>query len=297
MPSFSPPGPLLLRLSMELRRVRLESAEDNPALRNVTDVEKALRWGRGRLAAWERGQWQRPDYTLITVLLDHYGTADPDRQLILTLVDEARRTPWYNKYKDAFRSAYPGFEAAASQLRLIELMRVPGLFQTAEYAAHMVRSGQALSDDVVQQRVEARLARQNAILNREEPPQISVVIDESALRKRVGGPKVMADQARHLFELSVRGHIQLQVLPDESGPYLAMHSSFVMLDFPYGMPPSMVFVELASHDLYLDGPSEVQRHTLVFNQASLLALTPEQTRAWLATRVDQLEQRKGDHGP
>src|SRR5215472_4343736 len=82
----------------------------------------------------------------------------------------------YQAYPSWFAD-WPGKEAAATALRSFELAMVPGLLQTEDYARALFRARLKATDEQVEERVAARIARQ-AILAREDPPMLWVVLDE-----------------------------------------------------------------------------------------------------------------------
>src|SRR5690606_730285 len=84
------------------------------------------------------------------------------------------------------------------------------------------------SDEEIQARVEARLARQ-AILSGDAPLQYWVVLDEAVLRRAVGGPRVMAEQLRVLASAARRRNIKLQVLSFSIGAHPGACGQFAVL--------------------------------------------------------------------
>ncbi len=272
------------RLSAELIRLREQAGLTHD------EVAKRLEWSRGRLTHMEQNKWVLPDIGNVRRLLDLYNVVDPVvHAAILDLARQSRERGWWAKYKDVFGGSLPGFEAEATQIRTIELVTIPGLLQTADYATAIFQAGQVLDQTAVQRRVEARLARQ-AILSRENPPQIWAVIDEAALRKMVGGPKVMAEQLGHLADIAMRPNIAVQVLPDSIGAHAAMGSGFVILDFLGDLDPSIVYLETPTDNLFLERPEEIQAYTLTFNRVVAAALTVEESVRYVAALADQLRQ-------
>ncbi|MGJ6963443.1 helix-turn-helix domain-containing protein [Streptosporangium sp. G11] len=272
------------RLSAELIRLREQAGLTHD------EVARRLEWSRGRLTHMEQNKWVLPDIGNIRLLLDLYNVVDPAmHEAILDLARQSRERGWWAKYKDVFGGSLPGFEAEATQIRTIELVTIPGLLQTADYATAIFQAGQVLDQTAVQRRVEARLARQ-AILNRDNPPQIWAVIDEAALRKMVGGPKVMAEQLGHLADMAMRSNIAVQVLPDSIGAHAAMGSGFVILDFMGDLDPSIVYLETPTDNLFLERPEEIQAYTLTFNRVVAAALTVEESVRYVAALADQLQQ-------
>jgi hypothetical protein len=113
---------------------------------------------------------------------------------------------------------------------------------------------------VISVRTEARLARQR-IFDREDPPTFWAVIDEAALRKRVGGCDVMRDQLHHLCRMAERPNIGIQVIPDVVGAHTSMTGSFTILDYKASEDPSLIYVELgAAGDLFLEKPEDVAHY-------------------------------------
>ncbi|MFG2696810.1 Scr1 family TA system antitoxin-like transcriptional regulator [Kitasatospora sp. NPDC048407] len=110
---------------------------------------------------------------------------------------------------------YVAHEATATELRLFDLGIIPGLLQTTEYAAAIaagaVRRG-SITQDQADERV-AVLLRRQAKLNREPAPRLHVVMDESCIRRPVGGAAVMAAQFDRLVEFAALPTTLLQVAP------------------------------------------------------------------------------------
>ena len=94
---------------------------------------------------------------------------------------------------------------------------IPGLFQTAEYARALLLAAQTdTSDEAIDALVAARMARQ-AIFDRADPPDVSVVLDELVLHRLVGSRQVMHEQLTQMVELSTRSYISIQVVPADNG--------------------------------------------------------------------------------
>ncbi|MBT2233437.1 hypothetical protein KLK06_47085 [Nonomuraea sp. NEAU-A123] len=69
----------------------------------------------------------------------------------------------------------------------------------------------------------------------------------------------MRDQLRHIVDMSARPNIYVQVLPDSAGAHAAMDGPFEILNFPDPGDPSVVYIETATSDLYLETPEELTR--------------------------------------
>ncbi|WP_167667314.1 DUF5753 domain-containing protein [Micromonospora narathiwatensis] len=139
-----------------------------------------------------------------------------------------REPVWFRPWLEA--------EREATQLRCFGATMVPGLLQTADYARSVFRLDPTLTPDRVEEMVTARLDRQ-AILDREDPPHLTAVIDETALR-RFGeeGMDVMAGQLRHLLACARRPHVSVHVLPQAAGLHAGLLGPFILGSTVTGRP-------------------------------------------------------------
>ena len=98
-------------------------------------------------------------------------------------------------------------------MRIWQLGVLSGLLQTEDYARVILAVNPGVTDDQVTARLATRLERQ-AILTRDEPPTMWFLMDEAALRRRVGSPQVMAAQLAHLTGVARLPNVTIQVVPD-----------------------------------------------------------------------------------
>ncbi|GGZ27437.1 transcriptional regulator [Streptomyces nitrosporeus] len=114
---------------------------------------------------------------------------------------------------------YLGQEARAAEVRFFEVGVIPGLLQTTEYAAVLeeqrVRWG-AITPEQASERVEALVERQAALVRR-VPPVVIAVLDESCVRRPIGGAGVMDRQLAHLIEFAEQPNTMLQLAPYTMG--------------------------------------------------------------------------------
>src|SRR5262245_28594941 len=206
-------------LGAQLRRLR--------AVAGITREEagQAIRASAWKIHRLENGQvgYKERD---ITDLVTLYGVTDPvEIATFITMAREANQPGWWNAYSDVlpqwFR-AYVDLEAAAAQIRGYEGQFVPGLLQTEEYMRALMRA--TLRDrrpEEIDRRVRVRLTRQQ-LLTRADPPWLWTVVDEAALRRPVGGAKVMRTQIERLIEAAELPNVTLQVLRFRIGAHAAM---------------------------------------------------------------------------
>ncbi|MFJ3529073.1 helix-turn-helix domain-containing protein [Streptomyces sp. DT20] len=114
---------------------------------------------------------------------------------------------------------YVGHEGRAVEIRLYNIGIIPGLLQTPEYARVLaesaVRRG-AITPDQAEERI-SFLAERQAALVRPRPPMVFVILDESCIRRPIGGAAVMDAQLARLIEFAGQPNVLLQVAPYEIG--------------------------------------------------------------------------------
>lgn len=258
------------RLATELRRLR-EDADltiERVAERLMCSPSKISRLETGRRTINPRD---------VRDLLDLYGVPDEDREALIDLAREARqKRGWWHAYADALPEwfeTYVGLETEASSLRTFENHLMPGLLQTTEYARAVIEAVRpSVPPDEIERRVAARMTRQD-ILTRNNPLHLWAILDESVLRRMVGGRGVMRLQLDHLLDMGARPHVTVQVLPFEAGAHAAEASSFAMLSFPEPADPDAVYLEDLTSSLYLEKPEDLVRYTLVFDHLRGTALS------------------------
>ncbi|MFF3600212.1 Scr1 family TA system antitoxin-like transcriptional regulator [Kitasatospora indigofera] len=144
---------------------------------------------------------------------------------------------WWHLGNDALIEGFPEFadrEAVTTEIRLFEMGVIPGLLQTDSYMTALVQAAvkrgnidQAQADE----RRAFRLARQR-LLDRTPAPLVHAVLDESCLRRTVGGPAVMAEQLHHLECLARRPNVVLQVAPFDLGERVPFTMPVYLLTLP-----------------------------------------------------------------
>ncbi|XVQ12735.1 helix-turn-helix domain-containing protein [Spirillospora sp. CA-255316] len=234
-----------------------------------------LDWSKAKISRIETGR-SRVTPSDVRLLLDEYGVVDKrERQVLIELAREARKQGWWHNYPDVIASPYVGFEAEASRLRTYQTQLVPGLLQTSGYVRALLTSVRpVLSQGEIDRRVEARKTRQERRMESDHP-HLWAILDETVLRRPVGGAEVMREQLARLREAARLPNVTLQVLPFSAGSHSAMGVPFVILDFDGPNAISAVYLEHLTGELYLDHEPDISRYTLVFDYLRAKAIDPE----------------------
>ncbi|WP_405643039.1 helix-turn-helix domain-containing protein [Streptomyces uncialis] len=166
--------------------------------------------------------------------------------------DDTFADAWRKMRNGALLEGFPeyvGHEARAAEIRLFEVGAIPGLLQTPEYAAAIEQSVVtygAIPPDQARERV-AFLADRQAAMIRPLPPVVIVVLDESCIRRVVGGPRVMDAQLANLVDFAAQGNTVLQLAPYELGERRPFKRLVNLLTMPDRSVMSYVESETQGH--------------------------------------------------
>jgi transcriptional regulator with XRE-family HTH domain len=273
------------RLAAELRRLR-----DRSKLLG-DDVARAVGWSPAKLSRYELGRTGlKPSE--VERLLDFYEVVGPERDQLLALAHDATQRAWWEDYADVLSDEYltfVGLEAEATSVAHWQVGVVPGLLQTEQYARQLLLDYQRVTPippGVIERRVKVRMTRQEA-LTRDPPLELSVVIDESVLMRRVGEKTVMHDQLLRLAQVMDLPNVTLRVRPLDGERSLAA-SSFVIFRFNRGteaMLHDVVSTENLKSEFYVEGEADTYEHRLVFESLAAESLAPTQSRKLILRTV------------
>ncbi|MGX2993702.1 helix-turn-helix domain-containing protein [Streptomyces sp. JNUCC 64] len=145
-----------------------------------------------------------------------------DRAFGLVGRDSTFERAWREMSGGSLLEGFPEYvrhERVAVEIRLFETGLIPGPLQTREYS-QALESGNVRRGTITPEQAEERvslIAERQAALVRPVPPIILVVLDESCLRRQIGGPEVMAEQLESLIRFAEQPHTSLQVAPFTMG--------------------------------------------------------------------------------
>jgi transcriptional regulator with XRE-family HTH domain len=203
-----------------------------------------------------------------------YGVADAERTRLMTIAREAKQQGWWNKFDDLAIDSLIGLEIEAKRISTYESSNVPWAFQTEQYARAVIEGALPRVDDrILNERVTARMTRQE-LLRSAEPPHLWSLIDESALRRSVGGGHVMMDQLSKILEVAATPNVTMQVVPFEAGAHPGLNNTFTLLEFDSAVQSPIVFVENLAGDFYLERESEIERYREALEHLRACALSP-----------------------
>ncbi|MFF4603563.1 helix-turn-helix domain-containing protein [Streptomyces sp. NPDC001339] len=174
-------------------------------------------------------------------------------------------------------------EGLAVTIREYAPMFVPGLLQTPAYARAVVLAAQPLApEEEVERLVTARCERAR-ILDHPTDPLLWAVLDESVIRRKVGGAAVMREQLQHIVDLVRRRRIVIQVLPLDAVP--ALTGMLNLMTFEEG--PPVAYIEAPKTGNLLDDPARVTQCELRYDLVRATALSPEASLALIESVAEE----------
>jgi transcriptional regulator with XRE-family HTH domain len=273
------------QLLAELRRLR------PPEVHTQRQVAEALDWSPSKVTRIESGAVSL-SVTDLRALLGYYGVSDPDvveRLVALARRSRRARSP-FAAYADVFSPValrFFDFEQSASWIGEVELVVVPGLLQTEEYARALM-GVYDLGAEKVERFVDSRRIRQE-LLDRPDPPTLSFMVDESVLLRAIGGRAVMRAQLQRLLDLAKRPHVAIRVLPLALGEHVGLRGPFVLLQFAGTNDPDVVYVEQRRGDVLFQDELEVTaNYRRLFAELEKCAAPPDDLGAYVERAIDRI---------
>ncbi|MFJ4711534.1 Scr1 family TA system antitoxin-like transcriptional regulator [Streptomyces sp. NPDC088785] len=197
-----------------------------------------------------------------------------------------------SKHPEHFAEAAEA-EAVAIEIRQYESLLIPGLLQTPDYARAVFLAYQPTApEEVIDELVATRMERAH-LLDDPTKPLLWVVLDETALRRVVGDPAVMAKALTRVAALARRRRMIVQVLPFSAGAHASLDGSLKLMHFDDAPPLS--FVEAPSMGQLTDDPAIVARHQLTYDLLRADALTPKQSLALIESVAEDYAHE--EHAP
>ena len=231
-----------------LRRLRRQAGLTQAELGRRVHVVGA------RVAQIERGTGHKPTADFARLLDERLGTDGLFTDLWPHVCREAF-PDWSRRFTD--------LSAEATTMHQYAAHVVPGLLQTADYARALLRVGRTLMQkEQLDGRLAARMGR-HIQLDGPSGLKLWVVLDESVLRRAIGGRAAMRTQLARLLEPVQEQQVTVQVLPFSSGEHAALGGSLTLLTFQDRF--DVAYTEGAESGQLVEEPEDVRRTPQLMN--------------------------------
>jgi DNA-binding XRE family transcriptional regulator len=244
------------------------------AQRNLSgaDLAKILNCARSSVSRLETGQAQLDEKQAENVDLawktgGHFG-----------------RLLWYARlgHDPNWSRQHLDIEGRSDVIWAFEAQVVPGLLQIPEYAHALLTAGGAPNVDAL---VEERMSRQ-AILDRESPPQLWIILSQNVIDWPVGGPSVMRRQLARLLEASELLNIGIRVLPRSAGAHAGVDGSFKIMEGGHGR---VAYTESPGIGRLVTSVTEVRSYVLRYDRIGQQALPEIPSRGLIKQAMEALD--------
>lgn len=265
-------GPTATRRDLGLK---LRGLRDQAGL-TVAQVSEKTKISEGQITKIEKANIvaQRKD---VEKLIRAYDVTDADlREELFTMVREGGRKDWWETYRDLppKLGTYLGLESVASALHFYGTHMIHGLLQTPNYARALIRAGSFDKlDHEINEQVELRMRRKEVLTREDSPLTLWALLDESALRRPIGGRETMRAQVLELIEQNKQPNINVLVIPNDIGAHAGMAGQFSLLQFEPDEPP-VVYVDGQAGNLYLEKVRDLRRCQQAMNHLMSVASDP-----------------------
>ncbi|UED85715.1 helix-turn-helix domain-containing protein [Streptomyces profundus] len=274
MPPRENPTARQARLGAELRKLRVAAG------RTARETAAMLGTDQGKISHIESGRIGVSE-DRIRKLADFYSCADePLLDALCAIAREHRGQFWWDEYRGTLASqflAVAELEHHAVAMQTLQTVTVPGLLQTEDYARALFRGGlPEPSDREIEVRVRHRM-RRKVVLDREDPPPLSVFLHEAALHMRFGGRKVARHQLETLMEASERPQVMLRVIPFTNEDFYEVTQPML---YVHGVVPQLdtILVDGPTGGGLLGADDQLAHYRVFFSRATGRSLTPDESR-------------------
>ncbi|MFC3449772.1 helix-turn-helix domain-containing protein [Amycolatopsis speibonae] len=235
----------------------------------ATEVADKLAWSQPTISRIETGA--RPaSAEEVSALLAVYRVTGERRDALLSLSRDSGA--WWFADVSLQRKTLALYEKEATKIVEFGTVLLPGLLQTPSYAR---------AADLPVATIEARRERQKMLGHK----KFVAYIDEGALRRQVGGPRVMANQLRYLVTLAERPAVELRVIPFVAGAHPG--GAYVLLEFGDGR--QLVYAEHRRSGLFLHRPDDVEPY--LQSTVDAVALDPGRSVRLIESVIEACPQR------
>ncbi|WP_149261561.1 helix-turn-helix transcriptional regulator [Actinomadura sp. K4S16] len=184
-------------------------------------------------------------------------------ELLIFFANTSHDPDWFRQYTE--------YESKAEIIRIYQGQVIPVPLQTDDYArAFLAVAG--VKD--VDRALAARVARQDAIFERPNPPVLLVLLDEDAIDRPVGGVEVMRAQLQRLLDLGERSNVITRVVPRKVGAHIGLNGPFQVMS----LETDVAYIGAFHGGRLVQDPVEVRELAVDFEMIGAKALSEDASR-------------------
>lgn len=260
------------RIGAALKVLRIRAGMSGSALARAIGWSQAgvsrAELGQRRISVHDAQQWAAAT-----------GAPPEARAELAALVEDAAREvrSWWNVHAGGLarrQHEIADLEARSERISNYQLV-VPGLLQTAEYAAQALALADVSGQGNIPTAAAARMRRQEILYD--QGRRFDYVLPESALHQRlVASPAGMRAQADRLLSIDSLPNVSIAVLPLAADPPMLPSAGFVIYEIP-GEP--LVLIETLTDELLFGGDRELSAYRKAFARLREASVTGDEAHA------------------
>ncbi|MFE7046123.1 helix-turn-helix domain-containing protein [Streptomyces atratus] len=260
-------------LGARLRELRAEAGLDGKG------VAEVLGWQRSKVSRLENGK-QTPSAADLMAWSQAVGRPDMSEELKGRLAGlETQYRSWRRQLAGGHRARQElavAETAATQMIRGVEVSRIPGLFQTADYARHAFQTNAEFRQTPrdVEEAVRTRIRRQDALYERGR--LFRLIVWEGALHVPTCPREVMAAQLERLAGLIGLDTVEIGVIPFGAQLRRAPTHGFWIYD------QRLVIVETINAEMWLDDEENIALYERAWDWLAEAAVHGPQARRLIA---------------
>jgi transcriptional regulator with XRE-family HTH domain len=242
-----------------------------------------LGWSQASVSRAELGQ-RRVSIQDATRWAEVTGAPPAARDELLGLAEEAAREvrSWWNVHAAGLarrQQEVAALEARAERISNYQLV-IPGLLQTAEYAARALALADVSGQGDIPAAVAARMNRQEILYD--ESRQFDYVLPETALHQRLAGPAGMRAQSDRLLSVDSLPNVSIAVLPLDTAPPILPSAGFVIYEIP---DEPLVLLETLTDELLFGGDRELSAYRAAFTSLRRASVAGDEAHALIRSAM------------
>ncbi|UED85701.1 helix-turn-helix domain-containing protein [Streptomyces profundus] len=276
-------------LGMELRRLRTAAGVKQEAAAVHIDMDDS------KMSRIENGSSpiSRPE---LFELLRLYGVEEGEGshfEVLDQLNREARKRGWWHHERGGIPPTVHqliDLESSAASMVQFSPLLVPGLLQTEAYARALISSFPVHMAGGVDTGVGIRMKRQE-VLAAPNPPHFICLLDEAALHRQIGGPKVHAEQLYKLVDVANPPTLTIQIVPYERGVHAGLDGGFTLFSYPNPISMEFAFIEYADGRVFIEEEEQVRAFRRTTDHLRAQALSSDESMRLISSIAGDLERQ------
>ncbi|WP_371480014.1 helix-turn-helix domain-containing protein [Kitasatospora sp. NBC_00315] len=287
MPGRHDPTLRQRRIGAELRRMREQAGFGGSHLARVLGVSPA------QVTQMENGKSSVSADRLRTVAAACMCANGPLVEALAAMASE-RGVRWWDEHRGSLGTPFldvAEIEGHAEKISTYTITFIPGLLQTADYAASVFdRAIPPLPRQAVDTRIAFRLQRQQIVRSGAVP--YTAFIHEAALRMQFSGPKVLIEQLGALVQDSHHPRISIRVVRFDVKSLPGPSENLTFAEGPV-QELDTIQIDVSHGHLILDSPAQLASYREILARIDSVALPEDESRDLIQSVQKEIESKHG----